>query len=76
MIEVRIRSEYAPKATHLMDWPADKLDDIVPLLAEWTTFVAGFDGDPVDVQGRFDCQFVVTDTAAYFEVIVHDEAAR
>lgn len=74
MIEVRVRHEYESKPVRLMDWPADRLDEVIPLLSSWSVNCDDLDGDPVNLlNGSFSGQFRYDGVSGYFEVIVHED---
>lgn len=62
MIEIRIRREWSAKAVHLCDAMLDDLDEVLSTVKAWG--IADADGD--DLFG----QIVVTESAAYFEIVV------
>lgn len=66
MIEVRIRLASRTDPIRLCEWPSDQLDTLIPTIEQW-----GLQGDNAgkDLTG----EFVMTDTDAFFEVIVWDE---
>lgn len=63
-VEVRLRHVDSTKAVRLGDVPFDRLDTVLPTLTGWGVTVDG------DDYPTMLAQFVVTDTAAYFEVVV------
>lgn len=69
MIEVRIRLASRGEAIHLCTCELVELDDLVPMLGKWGLVIDDPDSaDDSDVTG----QFRMTDTAAFFELTVHD----
>jgi hypothetical protein len=66
VIEVRIRHEGDSKSARLCDWPATKIDRLIPTLRSWG--VLGVDGEhhQEDLVG----QFVLSEGEAYFEVTI------
>lgn len=64
MTEVRIRHENDAEAIHLADVPLNDVGSVIPTLKGWGI---------VDSEDQeLSAQFVVTDTAAYFEVVIID----
>jgi hypothetical protein len=68
MIEVRVRHVDDAKAVRLMDWPAERLDDVLPMLRAWEIRTAHGDVAVDTLVG----QIVVEDNAAFFEVVIDD----
>lgn len=66
MIEVRIRLEFEERARRLCDWPATRLSELLPTLTAWGINYDAEDDDVGDLSGGF----VVTDSEAFFEVVI------
>jgi hypothetical protein len=64
MIEVRIRHQDEADAVRLTDVPFNDIGSVIPAVKGWGI---------ADYEDReLSAQFVVTDTAAYFEVVIVD----
>lgn len=69
MIEVRIRLDDETRSRRLCDWDATKLDDLIPTLGSWSIITAYGDYGADDLIG----QLVLTETSAYFEIVIVTE---
>lgn len=68
-INVRIRHEDDADGVPLCTWEIADLDRLIPVLKRWGVYVA--ETEATEMSG----QFTVTDSEAYFEVIVHTSEA-
>lgn len=69
MINVRIRHVNDAKPVHLMTWPAEHIDRVLPTLAGWGLR----DGDTGGLYSDLTGQIVVEDGEAFFEVLYGEE---
>ncbi len=67
MIEVRIRHVMEAKAKRLCDWPAERLDDLIPTLNALGV-IYDYEDDDFELTGTV----VVTPAAAFFEVLLNE----
>lgn len=65
MIEVRIRHQDEAEAVHLSEVPFNELGSVIPTLKGWG--IADYEANDLIAQ------FVVTETTAYFEVVINNE---
>jgi hypothetical protein len=74
MIEVRIRHVDETKSRHLMTWPVDNLDGVIPLIEHWGVRVENSTDDfsGYDLSGTF----VIADGLAFFEVMLDDSGTE
>lgn len=72
MIDVRIRHSVEPTPRHLMTWPADRLDEVIPLVSGWGLVFSDL-GTIHGANAEYSGQFVVTSTDAFFEVLVVED---
>jgi len=68
-IEIRIRHSSEGEPRHLMHWPADRLDEVIPMISGWGLVFPDL-GTIHDSAADYSGQFVVTNTHAFFEVVV------
>lgn len=67
LIDVRVRHEDEARPVPMMAWPADRLDELPPLVSQWGIYIDDTGSDVSDVSG----QFRHDGTAVYFELIIH-----
>lgn len=66
MIDIRFRHVNDATAVHLMDWPADRLDEVIPMLNTW----GGVRTDDGQHSGEdLTGAIVIQDQKAFFEVM-------
>lgn len=71
-IEIRIRHSSEGEPRHLMHWPADRLDEVIPLISGWGLVFPDL-GTTHGAQADYSGQFVVTNTHGFFEVLVVED---
>ena len=67
-VEVRIRADMDDKTVPFTTWPIERLEELGILLSQWGVY----DGEAVshDISG----QFVISERAGFFEIMVGVEA--
>jgi hypothetical protein len=65
MIHVYLRREGERKGVPLCEWPADRLDDLIPTIKRW--------GIHDEIEPTLYGQFFLDDASAHFEVVIAED---